>query len=161
MRPLDSQPVPLSTPIRDRFLADHERLDAALARLLAAFEANDQEDVARTWVEFESGLIAHLEAEETHLIPALHWASERAARVVVAEHTHIRARLTDLGAGIDLHVVRLDSVRSFIDELRAHAQSEERLLYRWGDEHLHAPDRTLLLDALSAATRACEKRRRA
>ena len=140
--------------IRDRFLADHRRLEKLLEQLLAAFEANDREDVASLWTTFESGLLAHMEAEEEHLIPALLRLREREARALVHEHRHIRTRLAELGVGIDLHIVRLASARNFIDELRAHAQGEDRLLYQWGDAHLDEAQRQSVLAALSAGPRA-------
>jgi hemerythrin len=135
--------MPLS--IRQHFLADHVRLETVLEELIRAFEANDREDVAALWAELDSGLLAHLEAEETYMIPALLAFSEREARVIIGEHKHIRARLIELGAGIDLHIVRLESARDFVEELRAHARNEDRLLYRWVDDHLSEREREALL----------------
>ncbi len=132
--PMPSHAALLPTGTRDQFLADHRRLDVVLEQLLASFEANDRDGVARLWTEFESGLLAHLDAEEAHLVPALLRASERDARVILGEHKHIRLRLAELGVGIDLHTVRLESARHFIDELRAHAYNEDRLLYRFADQ---------------------------
>jgi hypothetical protein len=37
---------------------------------------------------------------------------------------------------VDLHLVRLEAARHFVDELRAHARNEDRLLYRWADDQL-------------------------
>lgn len=82
------------------------------------------------------------------MIPALLQVNEREARAISAEHRHIRARLTELGAGVDLHIVRLKTVRAFIDELRAHANHEDKMLYQWADEHLGESDRAILLRAL-------------
>lgn len=140
--------------IRDRLLADHRRLETLLERLLAAFEANDREDMAQGWTEFESGLLAHLEAEETYLFPALQRVSERDASVLIREHRHIRTRLTEIGVSLDLHTVRLASARDFVDELRAHSRNEDRLLYRWAGDHLDETQRTSLFAALSTVVRA-------
>jgi hemerythrin-like domain-containing protein len=123
-------------PIRGRFLDDHDRLEALFKELLAAFEANDNESIARLWTEFESGLLAHMEAEEAHLIPCLQRVSPVSARILTQEHGHIRTRLAELGVVVDLHSVWLDTARAFIDELRAHAKTEDRLLYQWADERL-------------------------
>jgi hypothetical protein len=35
----------------------------------------------------------------------------------------------ELAAGIDLHIVRSQVARDFIEELRAHTRNEDRLLY--------------------------------
>jgi hemerythrin superfamily protein len=135
--------------ICDRFLDDHRRVETGLERLLAVVAANYREDMSRLWTDFDAGLLAHLEAEEKYLIPALSRVCERDARVVVQEHRHIRTRLTELGTAVDLHLVQLSSVRNFIDELRAHAKSEDRLLYQWADGHLDEPGHTSVIDALA------------
>jgi hemerythrin superfamily protein len=126
----------LPGPIREAFLADHRRLEALVDQLLVAFEADDREAIAKLWTQVESGLLAHFEAEETHLIPELLRRSDRGARVIIGEHQHLRARLAELGVGVDLHLVRLEAARHFVDELRAHARNEDRLLYSWADDQL-------------------------
>jgi hypothetical protein len=67
----------------------------------------------------------------------------------VQEHRHIRTRLSELRTAVDLHLVQLGSVRNFIDELRAHAKSEDRLLYQWADGHLDELGRTCVIDVLA------------
>jgi len=129
-----THPAAMPVSIRERFLAEHQRLEDLLERLLAAFAANDREDIARLWTELESGLSAHLHEEETSLFPAVLRASDRTTRVLVQEHRHIRARLAELGMALDLHAVRLEVARAFIDELRAHARNEDRLLYACADD---------------------------
>lgn len=138
--------------IRDRLTADHARLDDLLEQLLAAFEVDDRERIQTLWTVFEAGLVTHLEAEECFLIPDLLRLRERDARTILAEHGHIRTRLCELGAGIDLHIVRLSAARAFAFELRAHACHEEGL-YTWADENLGEPTRTSLLGAIGSAVR--------
>ncbi|MEO6575089.1 MAG: hemerythrin domain-containing protein, partial [Polyangiaceae bacterium] len=142
--------------IRDRYLGDHARLEALLEQLLAAFEANDREDVQSLWTDFESSLLAHMEAEETFLIPTLLRTREREAYSLLAEHRHIRGRVAELGAGVDLHIVRCDAARAFVEELRAHARHEDGL-YQWADDRLEEHDRDSLLariEVLRAPLRA-------
>jgi hemerythrin-like domain-containing protein len=148
----------MSAPIRDRFLADHDRLETLLKRLLAAFEANDRDDIAQLWTEFESGLLAHMAVEEACMIPALQRVSPTNARILIQEHRHIRTRLTELGVAIDLHCVRLDTARAFVDELRAHATSEDRLLYQWADDRLDHAEKESLLESFAARLRVRAKR---
>jgi hemerythrin-like domain-containing protein len=137
-----------STALRDRFLADHNELEDLFAGLLDAFEANDREGVALLWNEFDERLTKHLAAEERFMIPQLFASRPRDARTIMEEHRHIRSRLSELGFGVDLHIVRLETARGFIDELRAHARHEDDVLYRWADEHLAAIDRTTVLSKL-------------
>jgi hemerythrin-like domain-containing protein len=136
-----------STSVRSFMVADHDHLEKVLSRVVSAFEEGDREEVARVWSEFDRALLAHLEAEERHLLPPLMRARPRSANAILREHKMIRDRLTELGAGVDLHVVRLDTAREFIDELRAHARHEEKVFYPWADEHVEDSIRKTLLAA--------------
>ncbi len=135
--------------VRDHFVADHHRVETFLASLLAAMAAHDHRNAMQVWKGFESGLVAHLGAEEASLIPALLVARERDTRVLVQEHRHIRARLTDLGRGLASGILRPPTLRDFSDELRAHAKTEDRLLYQWADVHLDDAGRAAAIDALA------------
>lgn len=151
---MDTQPAASPDEIHDQLLADHRRLEDLFTRLLAAFGANDRECIQSLWGEFDTLLTAHLEAEEKFMIPALARTNERAASALYAEHEHIRARLLEIGTGIDLHIIRFEAARAFIDELRAHSHHEDEVLYRWADEHLDTADRRLVLSALADALHA-------
>lgn len=139
----------ISDSLREPFLRDHVRLEALFERLLVALEANDRGDIARYWTEFESGLLGHMETEEAHLFPVLQGVSPKSARILVQEHRHIRTRLTEIGMALHLHSLRLDTARAFIDEVRAHARSEDRLLYQWADGRLDPAEKTATLQALA------------
>jgi len=139
--------------IRDRFLDDHAELEDLFAGLLDAFEANDREGIAQLWNDFDGRLAKHLETEERFMIPQLFASRPRDARAILEEHRHIRSRLVELGCGVDLHTVRLETGRGFIEELRAHARHEEDVLYRWADEHLPAIEQTNVVGQLSAPLR--------
>jgi hemerythrin superfamily protein len=142
--------------IRDRFLADHRSLEAHIDRVVAAITAKDGAETSRLWMEFNSGLLTHLDAEEAQLIPQLLGLGERDARVLIHEHRHLRARLAKLGTEVGLRTAHPDEVRNFLDELRAHAQSEDRLLYQWADAHLDEPVHALCVDALARTRRPDE-----
>jgi hypothetical protein len=43
----------------------------------------------------------------------------------------MRAKLAELGVGIDLHQIPPELVNDFIDQLRQHALHEEAIAYRW------------------------------
>jgi hemerythrin-like domain-containing protein len=134
--------------VREHFLADHRKLEDLLRQVLLAFEDDDRERVAAVWTLFDAQLLAHLDAEERHLFPALLRADERDGRALLEEHKHIRRRLMELGAEVDLHTVRLTEARGFIDELKAHAAHEDAILYAWADEHVDAGKRASALAAL-------------
>jgi hypothetical protein len=132
----------------ESFRADHERLDDLLARVIAAATADDGAEALRLWIELDSALLTHLHAEDTHLISELLALHGRPARVLLHEHRHIRARLVDLGSAIRSHGARANSLPNFKAELRAHARTEDRLLYQWADAHLDDLCLTTAVDAL-------------
>lgn len=139
--------------LRERFAADHAGLELTFARLLEAFDANDRDTVATLWTQFEAGLLAHMEVEEKLLVPALFEASERDARTILAEHRHIRSRVAEIATAIDLHTIRADVARAFIDELRAHAHREDDLLYGWTDRRIDDAERITILHTLAETVR--------
>jgi hemerythrin superfamily protein len=134
--------------IRDHLLEDHQHIEKLLEEVLEAFRVDDRSGLSTLWTRFERQLLSHLTLEERELIPALMHVNRAAAQGLLNEHAHIRGRLAELGAGVDLHIVRLDGAREFIEELRAHARHEDDLLYRWADEHLEESVRRVLLRAL-------------
>lgn len=147
-----SDESPPSTSVHARFVLDHRRIGERLEQLQAAFEADDREDIQRLWTAFEASLLLHLEAEEKYLVPSLLRLREREARTILAEHHHLRARLAELGAGIDIHIVRVDAAHTFIEDLRAHARREE-VLYQWADATLAAHERHSLIGGLARLVR--------
>ncbi len=140
--------------ISRQLLDDHRRMEDLLRRLLAAFEANDREDVRTLWDEFETGLLAHMETEEEHLIPRLIRVNEPDGRALLEEHQLLRRRLTELGLEVDLHTIRLDRALMFIEELRAHSRHEDKWLYRFGDEQFSVAERDALLNDLASRARS-------
>jgi hypothetical protein len=136
--------------LRGQLIRDHERLEKLFEDLRAAFEADAREDAARLWTDLDRGLNAHMEFEERHVLPAFRGVDASEAAHLLREHDLIRRRLTVLGVGVDLHVLRAEIVADFIALLRAHARREDALLYRWAEREL--PPATL--DAFRAAAPA-------
>lgn len=114
--------------MHSRFIDDHHDLDVKVAAVLAAVEAQDPA-AAALWSAFAKELLTHLDVEETHMVPALLKSGERRAAVLIEEHRHIRHRAAEIGRAFTAHIVSREIVRDFIDELRAHTESEDRLLY--------------------------------
>ena len=116
--------------------ADHERLDRLYVQLVDAFRGGDWDDVRIMWDAFESGLRAHMEAEERYVLPALREVDPAEADALRAEHDAVRARVAELGVAADLHMVKDDVAADLIDKLRAHARREDALAYRFADRSL-------------------------
>jgi hemerythrin superfamily protein len=128
---------------------DHERLERLFDALVTEAVRGDPADLLDEWRTFERSLLAHLEAEEVHLLPAFGQSAPTEAAALWDEHARIREKLTELGIDLELHCLSADRVKAFIDGLRAHAAREERLLYPWAARQLGGPARKQLQQALA------------
>ncbi len=137
--------------LRDSLLDDHTRLADLLTRLLAAFEANDREDVMTLWNQLDTGLQAHMDAEEKYLLPVLQRTEPERAKELLAEHADIRSRLLELGMRVDLHTIRLEAGKELIDRLLDHASKEDEILYAFADKNVDRETRASVLRAIGAA----------
>lgn len=135
--------------LKERLLSDHRRLEKLFEQLTDAFDANAREDTQALWSELETGLEKHFEAEERFLFPRFAKLDATETRALLDEHALIRQRLADLGAGVDLKLVKADVARGFIDALKAHAKREDEILYRWAREAL-ANEAGTIVDALTS-----------
>ena len=156
---MHAQSIAPSQAIRDRFLADHRRLEDLFEQTLDAFERGAREELSELWTRFELELERHMGAEERFLLPAFARANADEAEAILADHKEFRCRLTEIGVGVDLHIIRLAVASKFIDHLRAHAHREDKLLYQWGDEHLDHGARLSLLGALERSVNRATRRR--
>jgi len=110
-------------------LSDHQRLDALFQRLLDDVQCGDWRVCQATWSSFERQLLEHLETEEKYLLPIFERDYPNETEGLLEEHASIRRLLADLGVRIELHALREQHVRHFIQFLQAHAAREESLLY--------------------------------
>jgi hypothetical protein len=113
----------------------HEDLERAFLSLMVRAERGDAMSLREEWTAFEDELVRHLTYEEEMLLPRFALEDPGEAAAIRREHDAIRNALWELGVGIDLHCVRADAVRSFIDSLRAHAARESDTLYAWAERH--------------------------
>lgn len=130
---------------------DHEELDRLFEALLAALQADARGDARRLWATFEDGLCRHMELEEAQLLPLMHERDPREVDALLREHDEIRAMLAELGVGVDLHEIRVQTVSDFIDQLRRHAIREDAIAYRWAQENVPAARQEAVRSALGAA----------
>jgi polyisoprenoid-binding protein YceI len=126
----------LEESIRTILGSDHERLEESFQTIAAAAHDQDPSDLHEAWQVFERQLLAHLDAEEAHVLPVFGKSEPKEARDILDQHAQIRERLLALAIDLDLHCLNPDQVKSFVDELRAHAAREELVLYPWAARQL-------------------------
>lgn len=122
------------TTITETLRHDHERLEALFAELADAVDGADSATIQRVWSRFEQALMAHLEAEERHLMPAVEKRHPEDVRRTRVEHESIRRLVQELGLRADIHTLRKEVADQLITTLREHAEREEKTVYRWADE---------------------------
>ena len=134
--------------IRRHMMVDHAEISMLFDEVLAAFWCGDRDAAAEAFTRFEQRLVAHLAVEDELLLPALRRTDPAEAAALAEDHRRIRARLSELDVGVDLHLVRANIVAELVEMLRAHARREDAWLYRWADEALAALDRKAILGRL-------------
>ncbi len=139
---------PSSASIRDRLASHHVRLHALFEDLLRRLALDDRDETRAAWNEFERALVAHLDAEESLMLPAFAAAQPEEAAAIRAEHEKIRAKLLELGVAVDLHYIRADVAADFVRMLREHAAREDSLMYRWAEAHLESTVRGAIIKKL-------------
>jgi polyisoprenoid-binding protein YceI len=115
---------------------DHQRLEKSFEAVVAASTDEDQQAARELWRRFERDLLAHLDAEEAHVLPLFAKSDPDEAEELLDQHAHIRERLLALAIDLDLHSLAPELVKSFVAELRSHAVREERVLYPWAARQL-------------------------
>ncbi|MFT3776522.1 MAG: hemerythrin domain-containing protein [Minicystis sp.] len=125
--------------------ADHRRLEILFDELENLVHVGDTIRADEAWSRFERGLVAHLDAEEDEMLPILDLEDAEEAARVRREHQRIRKLLAELGIQLEIHILREDTVRAFLDFLRTHAAREEETLYRWADRALPEAPKTSIL----------------
>jgi hemerythrin-like domain-containing protein len=119
-------------------LAEHHvRLERACEDLLTDTYADDPRALCARWREFADAVEQHMIAEEAAILPLYERAAPVEANEIRLEHARLRALLRRLDVEVDLHEVRVGTIRELIESLREHARREEVQMYPWA-AHLPA-----------------------
>jgi hemerythrin-like domain-containing protein len=137
--------------LRALLAREHRELDQLFEALLNALQADARDDALRLWSAFDDGLCRHMALEEKHLLPLLQQQDAREVEELLKEHEDIRAKLAELGVGVDLHEIRVQTVSDFVEQLRRHARREDALAYRWAQQNVPAAQQAEIRSALDAA----------
>lgn len=139
------------TSVRERMLAEHAAIEERALTVLRAMREKAEPRVVTThWHAFASNFLEHLDLEDNVVVPALYRRAPRKARGISEEHRYLRARTSEMSALLAGDGLTPDAVASFIEELRAHVRSEERVMYEWADTAMAEPERVDLLRKLTA-----------
>lgn len=120
---------PSSTILREQLIGEHAHFEVVSNRIVAAMEAQDFVAVLENWRELVTRIRMHFETEEKFLIPVLLDASLVHTRTIIQEHRHIRDRIDELEEAFESGTARLEAMRVFVGELRAHLMHEDSVLY--------------------------------
>jgi hypothetical protein len=107
----------------------HDDLEEDLGRLLDFARADDLIALRGAWRAWDGELKAHLEFEETELLPGFGKKFPLEEAELRREHMKIRSALADLEAEIDLGLCGAQSLEALKAMLREHTRREERLFY--------------------------------
>ena len=121
---------------RELLPQDHERLDAMLASVLELVHVDLRPQLQEHWVTFEDGMLTHMNAEEMFILPAFGLFDAASAAILYADHAKLRGLLAEVGAGLDMDLVREEQVQELAQTFRAHAKAEKDFLYEWADRSL-------------------------
>lgn len=140
--------TPMTINLKDKLNHEHQRHKELFDMLLNRVHVGDTEGSQSAWTDFERALSGHLELEEEHILPLFERQDEQEAKALREEHEKIRSLAAELGVGLDIHTVREDKIKEFIQFIESHAQREDQLMYRWAAEELPDPERHTLLDRI-------------
>lgn len=126
-----TQPGARPIDLREQLLFEHRALERLFDTMMEAFNANAREDIRTLWSELDRRLEEHIQLEERVFFPRFSVVDRVETAALQAEHRTIQRLCAELGAGVDLKLVRVEVARNFVDLLKAHAHREERVLYRW------------------------------
>ena len=112
---------------------DHARLDRVFEQLLQAAERGDQAALSEMWADFESGLLAHFEAEEKHLFPLIERAHPEEILALREEHARMRGMLSEVAGPGASPTLSPKAAAGFVSTVRKHAKREDGLVYCLAD----------------------------
>jgi hemerythrin superfamily protein len=128
-------------PASDAILLDdhHRRLERTCSDLLADTYADDPRALCARWRQFEAELLDHMRAEEDVILPGYEQVAPEEARAIRNDHARLRELVQQLGVEVELHQIRLHTVRELLERLQRHAEREDSAMYPWAAHHLAAP----------------------
>lgn len=143
-----------------QLLVEHHRaLETACQALLAHTHGDDPRELVFNYRAFERSTLEHIAAEDDLLLPAYAEHAPDDARSLRDDHVAIRQLLFRIGIDVELHIVRVDTVKRLIETLQAHAAHEDAAMYPWVQEHLPLTLQRQLFVRIGRSLRALVRQR--
>lgn len=122
--------------LRSAMLDEHLELEGIFGFLLRSCRANAREDAAAAWIELDERIQRHFKFEERVLFPRFAKVDPLKVERLLEVHAQVRRLVAQMGAEVDLHLLRLSNVDDFVELMRRHAHRENELLYRLAEQNL-------------------------
>jgi hemerythrin len=124
--------------LRDVLLDDHRAIAELVNDVSEAARANvDTRTLVAMWSRLTAMIEAHFRIEEQVVLPALAASHPEEVDALMLEHGELRKALDEISTAVQLHQVRADALEAFLHRLAAHAEREDRWIYRWAVHELH------------------------
>lgn len=137
----------------------HRALETACQALLAQTYSDDPRELVLHYRLFERSMLEHLAAEDDLILPAYAEYAGADARSIRDEHVAIRELLFRVCVDVELHIVRVATVKDLIERLQVHAAHEDAAMYPWAQDHLPLSTRRQLFVRIGRSLRALVRQR--
>jgi hemerythrin superfamily protein len=128
----------------------HARLEASLRHVISELHLAGTTAAKEAFGTFERELDAHLEAEETWLLPPFERVRPQAGESIRLQHVKVRA--ADARARLELGKGAADDrpLHELLELLDQHCRNEESDLYRWAETAIGEQDSRAVLQKIEA-----------
>jgi hypothetical protein len=126
------------------FAEHHRSLRRAGEDLMARAHEDDCFALVTEFRTFEEQILEHMRAEEEIILPAFAKANPEEAKAIVEAHGDIRKQLELTALDVELHCIRIESIRNLLAALDEHAKREDREMYPWAQVHLSDASRSAI-----------------
>jgi hypothetical protein len=134
--------------------AEHHRIlrRAAEDLLACCYEDNCRALIAEFRI-FERQLIEHMTVEEELVLPAFAAIAAEEAAAILEAHRALRKQLERTAVDVELHSIRIASIRTLLAALDASAEHEDRTMYPWAQMYLPKAARDVIAERMFASVR--------
>ncbi|MBI3199926.1 MAG: hemerythrin domain-containing protein [Myxococcales bacterium] len=134
--------------LRSCFRDDHARLAVLLDQLGGARAPGDELGLLALWALFERSVRAHIQLEESALLPALEQTHPTECRRARYEHDRIRDSISDLAALAKSGGLLRQALDQLESDLLMHSSWEDTTLYPLAEARLAPAERERVLATL-------------